>query len=741
MKSRTVFQTTAPMPLLILKFTRLAIFAAAALLLTSFPPAVFNQTKTDAQASRGTITVAYTPGRPANTFKPAEALGACVDGHERGDTRRMLSPHNVREMLSAGLGPLTYRLRTELGGDAWHWNPAGVWSDAKNRRGYWTSSSSAASPIVVSYGYRLPRRGNTTDQANDDGYSRLDDGDPETFWKSNPYLDHFYTGEPDSAHPQWIAVDLGERKPVNALRLEWARPFATRFRVEYTLADEPLTDELTFDPQDNITWHTFPRGEVNDGAGGDTTLRLSEEPVSVRHVRILLLESSRASPAGSKDLRDRLGYAVREIGLGFVDAGGKFQDYVRHSATHDGQTLMHVSSTDPWHRASDFDAGIEQPGLDLIFRDGLTKRLPALVPVGVFYDTPENAAALVRFLRSRGYAVEGIELGEEPDGQLVSPEDYGALYARWVRALRPLDASLRFGGPSFATITPFVPEQFSEKTWLKRFLAYNGARGVPDAFNFFTFEWYPFDEVCAPTAPQLASATRLLADALEGLRPGILPSGTRVYISEYGYSSYAAEAEVNIEGALLNADTVGLFLTLGGDRAYLYGYEPNELISESACTWGNNMLLRVDERGRIRFRTATYYGARLLAREWALPSEASLELFPAASDILDEQGQPLVTAYSLRRPDGHWSHLLINKDPSKTFDVDLKILDRETGDSSAPRLPADLYQYSRAQYVWQPEGDRGHPLLDLPPAHTTLPKGASPTLRLPPYSLTVLREQ
>jgi hypothetical protein len=712
----------------------------AATLLALFPARAFNRTTPPAQRPRGTVAVAYTPGRPANTFTPSQALGAGVDGHERGDTRRMFSQRNVREMLSAGLKPLSYRLRTELGDEVWHWNPAGTWSDAKNSQGYWTSSSDAASPINVSYGYKLPRRGNTTDQANNKGYSRLDDGDPETFWKSNPYLDGFYTGEPDSAHPQWIVVDLEEKKLVNALRLEWALPFATRFRVEYATTDKELSDRLSFDPRDTKTWRTFPRGEVASGAGGTTLLRLSDDPVAARYVRILMTESSHASPSGSTDARDHLGYAVREVGVGFVDARGRFRDHVRHAAAHDAQTPVFVSSTDPWHRASDIDFGVEQPGLDLVYRSGLTNSLPVLVPAGLLYDTPENAAALVRYLQQRRYPIEGVELGEEPDGQLVSPEDYGALYARWVAALRPLDASLRFGGPSLATITPFVPEESSEKTWLRRFLAYAKARGVLDAFNFFTFEWYPFDEVCDPVAPQLAAHPRLLTNALEGLRAGLLPPGTKVYISEYGYSSYASAAEVSIEGALLNADIVGLFLTLGGDRAYLYGYEPNELISESDCTWGNNMLFGMDEQGRIKFRTATYYGARLLTEEWAQPSDAPLEVYPATSDIQDAKGQPLVTAYALRRPDGNWSLLLINKDPSKAFEVGLKILDTQTGDATAPRLPADLYQYSRAQYVWHAERGRGHPLRDLPPAHAALPAGAS-SVRLPPYSLTVFRER
>src|SRR5947209_4953180 len=182
-----------------------------------------------------TITVYYDSAHLLNTFIPLQAFGVGVDGHEKGDNDRIFQPQNIKAMLSVGFKPVTYRLRTELGNEVWHWNPRGKWSDAKHSQGYWVSSTDTGSFISLSYGYRLPRRGNTIDQANNDGYSRLTDDDEKSFWKSNPYLDAYFTGEPDSLHPQWVIVDLGTEMPIYAIKILWGKPFATSFSVDYCL--------------------------------------------------------------------------------------------------------------------------------------------------------------------------------------------------------------------------------------------------------------------------------------------------------------------------------------------------------------------------------------------------------------------------------------------------------------------------------------------------------------------------
>ena len=51
-------------------------------------------------------------------------------------------------------------------------------------------------------------------------------------------------------------------------------------------------------------------------------------------------------------------------------------------------------------------------GFDLFFTSGVTRGLPAMVPVAMLYDTPDNAAAEIAYLKARGYPVSYVEMGE-----------------------------------------------------------------------------------------------------------------------------------------------------------------------------------------------------------------------------------------------------------------------------------------------------------------------------------------
>ena len=292
-----------------------------------------------------------------------------------------------------------------------------------------------------------------------------------------------------------------------------------------------------------------------------------------------------------------------------------------------------------------------------------------LVPVSVLYGTPANAVAELRYLRARHIALRGVELGEEPDGQLVTPEDYGALYAEFARRIHRAFPGLPIGGPSLQTSIPdwvTWPDASGNRSWTNRFLAELRARRALRFLRFFSFEWYPFDDVCGDAAQQLLREPALLAGVLERQAQAGLPRRLPKLITEYGYSAFAGQAEVDLPGALLNADLVGQFLGLGA-AVYLYGYEPDALIRESsACdAWGNLTLFLSNFDRRIRYRLPTYYGARLLARYWAEPGDGKQVVYPASTSLQDAAGRAIVTAYALRRPDGRVALVLVNKDPCR----------------------------------------------------------------------------
>jgi hypothetical protein len=670
------------------------------------------------------VTATVQADHRANRCSARESLGGDIDGHERGQTKLMLSRRNIAAMLSAGLGPLTYRLRTELAGEVWHWNPRGNWSDPDHSCGYWTSDSSPGTPIELSYGYRLPRRGNTIDQANDDGYSRITDGDLDSYWKSNPYLDPYFTKE--QARSQWVVIDLGAVEEVNSIRIHWGEPYAQKFQVEYWSGKDPM--HLHADEKDD--WLTFPQGAVDHGSGGDQVVRLGSK--SVRFVRIRLTESSHSSSRSTQDIRDKLGFAIREVEVGKTNDDKTFTDFVRHASDRHTQTIVYASSTDPWHRAEDIDFKTEQPGLDFILRSKLTNHQPVLVPAGVLYDTPDNAFAEIKYLLARNYPLEGIELGEEPDGQWCSPEDYGAIYTAIANRLRPVASHFKLGGPSLQNFEGQLltwPDRAGNRSWMNRFLKYLHAHDAP--FQFLSFEYYPFDDVCRDPASQLLDVPPRLRAVLSSLHRDGVPSDIPWFMTEFGYSVFAGRPEVEMAAALFYADTVGTFLTSGGTKAYLYGYEPNYLEDELKCSWGNLMMFQM--RHNSLNRLSTYHSARLLSQEWMRPTDRTHEIYRVHINL----GNSTVSVYALRRPDGQWALLAINKNPSHPARLypEFQFAKDQAPVSFTGKI--DFIQFSTQQYRWKDDGPNGYPRRSDPP--TQMQRPASSSYELPPYSVSVLR--
>jgi hypothetical protein len=675
------------------------------------------------------IAVDADPAHALNRFAPDAAFGAGVDGVPFHAVPEIYTPSNVGQMLGAGLGAVSYRLYTELSVQDWHWNPHGSFSGGDS--GYWTSSAAPGKSIVDTFGYRLPRRGFTHDQGNDDDYSRLDDGDLATFWKSNPYLTQSFTGDPDSAHPQWVLYDLRGKQRVNAAKIWWGNPFAVQYAVQYWTGGDPI-----YDPAHGM-WVNFPSGVISSGSGGTVTLSLGDAPNAVRYLRIAMTQSSGTCTApGSTDPRDCAGYAIAEAGFGTID-GGNFTDLVEHRPDRK-QTVTYASSVDPWHGKDDRVRDQEQPGLDVVFQSGVTRGMPATVPIPMMYSTPANAAAEIRYLETRGYAIARVEMGEEPDGQFVTPEDEAALYVQFAVALHGVDPSLQLGGPVFEDnehdVKAWPLVKHGETSWVKRFLAYLSAHGHLSDLGFFSFEHYPFGS-CSNSKDEanLVREPGLVSNIVSVWRQDGLPAGLPMFITETNYSQNETDAAQEVTGGLWYAEMIGSLLSTGANGAFFYEYEPIPLSPAFPCHgWGTYGVLEGDAKYQAQAPLSQYFAAQMLTQDWSVPGAGTHVLYPASI----AGGDSWVAAYPLARPDGLWSLLLVNRDFENAHGVEVQF--NTTGGSAWFSGSVTQTQFGPAQYAWIAKGRHSYPDPDGPPSTTAVSGGSGATYNLPAASLTVL---
>jgi hypothetical protein len=461
-------------------------------------------------------------------------------------------------------------------------------------------------------------------------------------------------------------------------------------------------------------------------------MTLGDRPLTAQFVRILLTQSSNTCVGGDhSDPRNCVGFAINEIFLGSITADGKFHDLVRHTPDQD-QTATYCSSVDPWHTSGDLDEGAgEQVGFDRFFTSGITRGLPAMIPIAMLYSTPEDAVAQLQYLEGRGYPVSYVEMGEEPDGHYTVPEDYAELYIQFATALHGLDPKLRLGGPIFTgqneDIQIWADEQ-GNVSWTNRFINYLQARGKLSELAFFSFEHYPID----PGKVQWSSLydeARLVTHIMEVWREDGVPASVPLFITAY----------MDIWSGLWLADYVGAFLSAGGNAVYYFHYMPGVMRPGHNSSPGTFNFFSAGPDLKPRQPLAQFFTSQLINLEWLQPGNGAHRVFVAGSDVRDGAGHTLVTAYPVLRPDGDWALLVVNKDQDNGHSVTIEFTTSDGHARTGFTGPVSSTVFGRAQYQWHPLINGGSADPDGPAAKSVIEATPSTHFTLPAASVTVLR--
>ena len=679
----------------------------------------------------------------ANRFSPILSLGGTVDRVEERVADRILTQPMLNEILGAGWQVMSYRQNTELEAEAWHWNPQGTWSDASGQGYFVGQADPSSASLDHSYGYALPHRGTTMDSAEQGfHYSKLTDGDESSYWKSNPYLSHHFTGQDDALLPQWVILDLGSIQNLNAMKISWGEPYATHYRVQFWTGGEA-------NPRHEATkgvWQTFAHGAVEEGHGGTAQLSLTDIPVSARYVRVWMTASSNTCDShSSSDVRNCVGFAIRELYAGTIGDGGSFHDLVLH-AQGPGQSRTICSSVDPWHTASDIvKNGREQIGFDRFFRSGITRGLPTMVPIAMIYGTPEDAAAQVSYLEKRKYPISYVEMGEEADGQYMQPEDYAALYLQFAAALHKVDPSLKLGGPSFEGANEDIevwPSPDGRVSWLGRFIDYLKAHGRLADLAFMSFEHYPYN--CVSKWNELYREPELITHIMEVWRNDGVPPSVPLMMTEGNMSGSSGGIFPDIMGALWLADFEGSFLTAGGSASYFYHSVPEPMWRGCDAGGGTFSALQVNHELELKGHLSQYFAAQLITREWAQPVNQTHQVFKVVNMSKTTDAQQSITAYAVLRPDGQWALLIVNRDHDQPHNFSIAFRDQNTQTSdpqSAKYFTGATTRmvFGSEQYQWHNREENSYADPDNPPVQTQINAGAQTRYEIPKASIMVLR--
>jgi hypothetical protein len=147
----------------------------------------------------------------------------------------------------------------------------------------------------------------------------------------------------------------------------------------------------------------------------------------------------------------------------------------------------------------------------------------------------------------------------------------------------------------------------------------------------------------------------------------------------------------------------------------------------------------------------------LINLEWVQPGAGEHLVFPAKSDIDDGAGHALVTAYAVKRPDGQWSVMAVNRDQQNAHRVQVVFHDQAATDRNFFSGTVETSTFGRNEYQWHPAGTQflahsehagEQPVIaitkgtadpDGPVLHSRQAAGKDAWYDLPPASVVVIR--
>ena len=88
-------------------------------------------------------------------------------------------------------------------------------------------------------------------------------------------------------------------------------------------------------------------------------------------------------------------------------------------------------------------------------------------------------------------------------------------------------------------------------------------------------------------------------------------------------------------------------------------------------------MFTVDANYQIQQSLAQFFVAQLINLEWVQSSGGEHQVFAANSDVEDGAGHELVTAYAVKRPDGNWGVMAVNRDQQNAHRVRIDVYKRQ----------------------------------------------------------------